>query len=673
LSDLISVDPDRCSQAAAQLDTLRDVLTANAPTIISILNMYWSSGVGHTESLGALTKARGQAPADAATMHTRAILAAAAANGSQAQAYSIDGMVTIPASPTVTAAAQAAAQALAQAEANGNKQAARASIQAIQQDIQSHLAEGQAGSAWLAAFYNAAAPQVAGLANVLHGQDGTGLSILSTQDKQILGTFAQGLAATANSGGLSQLALNAFTHAPDIWSSAMLLTLGPPGQAYGTDQGAQLLGGVTASLLDAERAGTLVVPANAQQLISQAKNLDGVAVDKALAQFDPTLSLLNLDTANGAAASYALSGPDGQAISQQLMTMQFVHYSFPDGNYGPAGFTAYSNYTGPQGPWDHYQVLWAPQSIANFLDAATAAPRGGTIQAQWAAQAALNIIDGTPSPTGSNGVNLPEQIRHALMDTYGRYMPDLAKSLADPGTSPVKMFDGTYMIGVGDQALSSFLQQICANKNDYATIQGMAGTAIGSSAALKISGGSLPGVGNPVDAFSQLYGDISKQAAAVGISQAEQQDLRNQILNTMIGMGETGFGMIPGGGTLTAAKDLLSFVTPVIPQFPTDLAAKAQAAAQDQLHTEQIMAMAPFIRGLEKAGVQLPDPPPPGSFDSSGAPTTAFFNWWASTGSGEVIHDVSTGQNNSLGDIPGGWVPEIQQMMGFGAGSGTGG
>jgi hypothetical protein len=139
--------------------------------------------------------------------------------------------------------------------------------------------------------------------------------------------------------------------------------------------------------------------------------------------------------------------------------------------------------------------------------------------------------------------------------------------------------------------------------------------------------------------------------------------MRDQVLSTMIGMAETGFGMIPGGTAVTGAQKLLSLATPIIPQFPTDNAAKAEAAAQGELHTEQIMAMVPFIQGLLKAGVQLPEPPPPGSFDSDGVPTTKFFTWWANPGAGEKL------DGQTLGDIPGGWVPAIQGEMGFGAGS----
>lgn len=670
--ELISVDPDRCNQAAGELEKLRDVLIANVPVITSILEEYWHSGVGRSESLGLLTKARHLAPGDAATMRTRARLAAIAASDPQALAYFIDGMVTIPGGAKIEDAqdARADVQALLQAEASGNKQAARVAIQAIQQDMQDHLDAND--TRFLADFWSQpqAAAATTSVATALHNEDGSGTTVLTSNDKQILATFATSLATTTTLNKLStkqdKQLLTAFTaaSAKDPWSAGMLLASGPGGKAYGTGTGAQILGTVTASVLNAERAGTFTVPMNWQQLLGSDQATNGIQVEQALAHVDPTMALLKLDTSNGAAAAFALSTPDGQAIAHQLMTWQFMHYAnMSEDERG--GLTAFHDFTGPQGPWDHYQVDWSQQEIGSFLDAATAVPRGQSAQAKWAARAAVNVINGTPSPTGSGSVDVSSPVRQALLDTFGRYLPDLAGSLADPGAPPVYQADKSapYLISVKSSQLDTFLRQICASKSDYTIIQGMAGSAIGTTAAWKIRGDLPPGVSNPTAAFSQLYGDISSQAAAIGINRAEQKDLHNQVLNVVIGMAESGFGVLPGGGVITDAQKLLSFTSPVIPQFSTDSASKAETAAQNELHTEEMMAMVPFIRGLEKAGVKLPVPPPPGSFDSKGVPTSTFFTWWRDTGAGEKIGGAT------LGDAPGGWVPSIQGEMGFGAGS----
>ena len=36
--------------------------------------------------------------------------------------------------------------------------------------------------------------------------------------------------------------------------------------------------------------------------------------------------------------------------------------------------TAFPDYTGPEGPWDQYQVPWSQQAISGFLTAAVSAP-----------------------------------------------------------------------------------------------------------------------------------------------------------------------------------------------------------------------------------------------------------------------------------------------------------
>lgn len=592
----------------------------------------------------------------------------------------------IGAGPLDTSDAQTEAQVLAQAEASGNSKAARAAIQAIQQDIQLHVDQGSAGTAWLTAFSNAAGPQIAGLANTLHSEDGTGLTPLSKQDQQILNTFATGLAAVSKAGTLQQSTISQLTADSTLWSATMLLKYGPSGAAYGTQTGfvngqdgqngkpaviqQGLLAQMTDAVYKASQNGTLTIPLNWQdaQWADQQKQL----LSEMQSQ-DPFATMLQLDAQNKVAAGQVLAGPDGAAIAKALEQQPFMNYlqGQAQGYSGPGQYTVNGLGADKVGPFNR-EFLMNQQVIANFLNAATqdptypgqSPPRGTDALSYAAARAALNIIDAAPSPTGDNGITVSEDIRQALMNTFGRYMPDLAKSLADPGTSPpVRPVDGTYVIGVDSSQLDTFLQQICADKKDYATIAGMAGAGIGTSAALKIQGVFPPGLSNPSAAFSQLYGDISAQASAVGISKAQQEDMQNQVLNTMIGMAETGFGMIPGGTAVTGADKLLSLATPVIPQFPTDNAAKAEAAAQGQLHTEQIMAMVPFIQGLLKAGVQLPEPPPPGSFDSSGAPTATFFDWWADTGAGEML------DGQTLGDIPGGWVPGIQGEMGFGAGS----
>lgn len=674
----VGVNPGRVAQAATALEQLRDALAANVPIIVNTLNQYWSGGAGSPVNLGALSQAVAKSPGDAADMRARARLAALWEQ--QKAGLTGNGMVNIPFSgPALdNAVAVADAQALAAAEASGNPKAARAAIQAIQLDIQDHLDEGSAGAAWLTQFYNDAAPQVANLALTLHGQDGQGMTVLTAQDQQILSTYARGLAAVDKAGGLTPGAISAFSaKAKDLWSVGMLFTFGPPGSAYGTQevQGQEnLVAQVTQAIELARMRGGYTIPLAGSDISTGAWG--AAEVTQVLQQFDPAQTMLTLATQNGAAAREVMAGPHGQQIASDLMNRPVTQFYPVFGDNGSGSLQGFMPIAAPKAYFDgkpidfsaplygtSHPLTISPQVVGNFFDTATGAPRGTSPAAYNCALAAIHLIGAAPSPTGRDGVNLPEPVRSALVTTFGRYLPDLAKSLADPGTSPIQKVDGIYVLSVGSSQLETYLQQMSLNKDDYTYIQGLAGTAIGTSAALKIRGILPPGLSNPTAAFSQLYGDISNQAAQVGISKAQQQDLHNQVLNVMITMAETGFGAIPATGALNGLQKMLSLSTPMIPQLSTDNAAKAQAAAQGQLHTEQIMAMVPFVRGLEKAGVQLPHPPPPGSFDATGAPTITFFNWWANTGAGEQVGGTT------LGDIPGGWVPGIQQEMGFGAGS----
>ena len=156
-SDEVGVDPGRVSQAAAALENLRDVLAANVPTIVNLMNEYWSSGAGSPISLAALQQAQSHSVNDATEMRTRAQLAEAWL--AQSVSLTGTGMVNIPWGSThaamkeldsLDAAAQAQALAAAEGRSGKDPKAARAEIQAIQLDISDHVKSGD--GAWLNAF-----------------------------------------------------------------------------------------------------------------------------------------------------------------------------------------------------------------------------------------------------------------------------------------------------------------------------------------------------------------------------------------------------------------------------------------------------------------------------------------------------------------------------------------
>lgn len=241
MGDEVGVEPERLNQLASALESLRDVLAANMPIVVSTMQLYWDGGTGQSVSLAPLRQAQARSVPDAADMRARVNLAQAWMDNPANIDLVPGGMAYIPWDAKTVDAQDASleAQKLAAAKKTGN----RAEILALEQDLKDHLAEGPAGLPFLAAFYNQAGPQVASLAAALYSRDGTLKQPLSAGDQQILSTFADGLAYVTKNGtgrvALSQQTMKALMNAPDMWSMAMLVKYGPDAKAYGTNPGGQ--------------------------------------------------------------------------------------------------------------------------------------------------------------------------------------------------------------------------------------------------------------------------------------------------------------------------------------------------------------------------------------------------------------------------------------------------
>jgi hypothetical protein len=244
VSNEVGVSPEQLDKVASALESLRDVLAANVPVIVNTLGSYGNGGTGQSVSLKPLKQAQARSPGDAADMRARSNLAQAWMDNPANIDVVAGGVAYIP-WDTASVNSQDAtldAQKLADAEKSGNL----AEIQAVEQDIKDHLAEGAAGLPFLSAFYNDAGPAVAGLAGSLYAEGGSDFKQpLTAQDQQILNVYASGLAYVLKNGSgqtaLSAQTLNALENAPDMWSMAMLVKYGPPAAAYGNGAGLQLL------------------------------------------------------------------------------------------------------------------------------------------------------------------------------------------------------------------------------------------------------------------------------------------------------------------------------------------------------------------------------------------------------------------------------------------------
>ncbi len=635
--DYAGVDPIRMAKAASALENLRDVLAANVPKILNTMN-----GYGSPISLSLLPQAQARSVIDAADMRARSNLAQKLLETDSMNACV--SMVTIPwnGSAVDAANAQADAQLLTSAEQNPNSQQALADIQTVADDVSDHVKEHD--STYLADFYNQAGPQVAGLAGVLHNLNGSSNDIpvstmfantFSKQDQQILNTFATGLAYTDSKGLLQPSTIKQLTATPTLWSMGMLVKYGPSGSAWSTAdptaQSQNFLAQLTMAEYNAEQNGTLQIPlgpTTKYPMPMQAYQ----QVEQGLAQYDPLSALLAADAQNKTAAMQLLGGKDGSTLSSFLLNGGGVRYSYTD---GAKYFTVLGPNERPPGSFPEvYEGGIDEQAMGSFLDAATSAPRGDGVPSQQSAWAAYNIINNVPAPLVDGGSvvwQVSPPVRAALMDTFSRYMPDLAASSDGPQRSPVfQPGPGQpYVIGVSGPQLSAYLQELSLNQSDLTQMQAMSSLAMGSSLGILTNGGSIPGLASPVQAFASLYSRISVEASNVGITEAQQEDLHNQMLNQMISMAETGFGMIPGDGqVLTGAKSLLSLAGPILPQFSTDNASNAVSSQTSQIQVDEWLSEIPLLQGLNQVGA-LKTPLPPDAFGQGGQPSLDLGTYWS--------------------------------------------
>ena len=604
----VGVNPDRVAQAASALENLRNVLAANVPIITSTMNSYWSGGAGGTVSLAALQQAVARSPGDAADMRSRARLAAiAAATSGNVQTANGTPTVNIPWSGAALSQADAAAeaQALAAAEASNNPAAARAAIQAIQQDIQDQVAAANSGNVqaradaktFLQTFYDQAAPQVANLAMVLHSSDAVGnltgssqFTVLTQADQQILGTYGQGL-AVADKAGLSPAAVAAIVNTPNPWSAAMLVKYGPNGSAWATAEAGNtpsLLAQLTTKTFQAQQNGTLRIPlgmgSNTSLLGQGGQQSDGTTLlQDQIANFEPLTALLQADTQNKAAAWQVLGGSDGSAIARQLLNEGAVAgvpgagniwYTFsstpgPNGT-GVTGVTAVPPGTPGNGNLNFVYNSFPPGLVASFITAATSGGRGdpalGAINpGQLSAQSAVNVINNLPQATGKNSFVVDPQIQTALQQMMTNYRYDLAISATSPsdsGTHTTQYGTGgnAWGLTLTSAAEQNLMEQGLNTPAAFGTFLADVRANVGTAATIAVSTGDNTALVNE----SALLGLLQRSQNALGFDAGQKAALTAAQNQEMAGIAQAGIGtllgFIPGGGLVHGMVDAATLI-----------------------------------------------------------------------------------------------------------------
>jgi hypothetical protein len=647
-SDEVGVDPGRVSQAAGALENLRDVLAANVPTIVNIMNEYWSSGAGSPVSLAVLHQAQARSVDDATQMRTRTQLAEAWL--AQGVSLTGSGMVNIPFSgpalDNADATVEAQALAAAEAQASKNPSAARAKIAAIEQEIKEHAGDGSAGAPWLQDFYNDAAPAVANLASTLHGLENSSgappdylnrFTVLTPNDQQILATFGQGLAA-ADKAGLSPEAVQAIANAPDAWSAAMLVKFGPPGSLWATGEpetpqnpdGLSLLAQLTNHVYEQEQNGTLRIPIG-NGIEYPASDRDQLA--NVLAEYDPLQVMMQADAQNKNAAWQVMGGKDGGALAQMLLSSVQGDLPNIDGRLvqGPmndqgryAGyFTLYPPGKSVPDAWGQILINTPDQNVVGaFLDAATSAPRGNDVNARYSAQAALNIILNTPPPLSSSYdgsyAGQSPAVQRALLDTALRYELDLAESTTYDGSGTVLHFDNLpgnpYIIKVpgvqpgtsGDPAgttpLSAFLREVLADPASAGVLTASAKTAMGRYYAISQTAGFPPGGPSAPDQdMAALLGRIDTEAGNIKFNSAQQQDEQNAETNSLIDFAQDAVTWVPVVGDYAEKAESVASLFGATPQLSTDSAVITQQVNEHDFAVAETKINVPMVQALISA------------------------------------------------------------------------
>jgi hypothetical protein len=646
-SDEVGVDPGRVSQAAGALENLRDVLAANVPVIVNLMNEYWSSGAGSPISLASLHQAQSRSVDDATQMRTRAQLAEAWL----AQSVNLTGngsMVNIPwsgpALDSADSSIEAKQLATALAEAKTNPAAARTAISAIEQEIREHVADGGKGTPWLQDFYNQAAPSVANLATTLHGLANGDprlnfedrFNVLTQQDQQILATFGQGL-AVADKAGLSPEAVNAIANAPDAWSAAMLVKFGPPGSLWATGEpatpqnpgGLSLLAQLTNHVYSQERSGTLRIPIGSGGRYEMG---DQDKLANVLSQYDPLQVMMQADAQNKNAAWQVMGGKDGNALAQMLLNS--VHGDLPNidarfvqgpmgegGQYAPYFIMYPPGKSVPENDsWGQILINTPDQNVVgSFLDAATSAPRGNGPDAKYAAQAALNIILNTPPPLTSPingsyaGQSPPVQL--ALLHLAQRYQLDLAGSTTYTGPGAVIHYasqpGNPYVIEVpgvqsatsgdpdGTTPLSVFLREVLADPATAGVLTASVKTAMGRYYAIGQTTGFPPGgPGAPDQDMAALLGRINTEAGNIKFNAAQQQDEQNAETNSLIDFAKDAATWVPVVGDYADKATSVANLFGVNLQLSTGNAALTQVVNEHNLAVDETEINVPMVQAL---------------------------------------------------------------------------
>jgi hypothetical protein len=620
VGEFFGCDPERLRALTDKLSTAAETVAQRAPTIRDTM-----SGWGSPMSFQLLLQEATRLSDDARAMARRADLALAIDDMPKITAPGANTawLSGVPWDPTDVDVARGAgedARRLKNALDNPDEPWAREAIREVGQSLEDHKDD----PAYLQAFFaGGGAAQIARVPRQLHEQDGTDdLKPLSEESERIIGQYANALASATKLATDGRLPLPPQAFQPilrppndDMWSSAMLLQYGPPGDRYDP----QFLADMGRSVLD-WRAAHPARPSFSPGMVTSAGYVSGGYVDPdhawysslgletnylhknaedaqanldAIRANDPALAVLGRLGENADAARNLLSGDDGLKRARQLV----------DENWGTPGYVFTDE---GEIPGKVLYVAAADRSAAHAEQSGRAAAH--IFQAasdNYAAGQHRSDYDKEQYP------HLPASLAKSLAAVASGYVIDLARSTDTPNIPTIAGKQGdAWMVQTNPDVVDGLLHEIMFDPDAAGALQGAvdAHTALATRARAHGGDGTTPAdlenLGRLTGFFAQTRQDIDWDPAQA----RDEANARSQVyLNAVSGALGNAPVTSPALGWAQAA---LGFATPIAADalFPTDNAANVEETSDREMYGALNSFRPQVAEGLLAAGkISPPD------------------------------------------------------------------
>ncbi|MBC6459632.1 hypothetical protein [Actinomadura sp. HBU206391] len=557
---IASVSPNGLRQLESNLRFAAEALPRHGSRIQALL----SAAGPHDVSTVQCTRAAAWCSDQARQMRTRIHYALASDNVSPMLGVMNRGLTQIP---DTARFGRSELEQLAKLQAQAyrkNLEHPSEGSQAALADIGESLQENSKDGKYLKTFFDAVpADSIGKLAITLsrqHKDEGlVRKTILDSKDKQILANFGTAVAAASRKKVLNRRVQDALgsSGGVDMWSSAMLLKMGPPGK----DWDPEFLAGMTNSILAWSRRQreaymphpppsppyeTFRKPFNDTEQWALDLGLNSAdpmtasqhraKVKHVTAQWDPVIPVLKRATENGTAARLSLG-----------------NYKDPASSARAAG--------------DLIDPLWLERhpnedlesQVNEFLKAATTAKRGGSDDMRMAAQSFASILDAVsklPDRRESVKIVIPAETRHTLTHIAGAYGHDLMRSVALANTSngavSITPPNDKYWLTLSNpQYVQTFLQKVLIDPEDLGYFKGVTDALTVTAVDLQSKGKT--GDQDLIPLIGRLQAARQLAENAHRLEGAQEKDRQAKIRKAAFDVALNYFGQLP---TVGYGKDI---------------------------------------------------------------------------------------------------------------------